>query len=180
MWSTSLSTDASGIHLQMQKCLQNTCWEWTGVPDQWKRIYRTTQNSVGMGKNRSVSRTGPALGWWGNWSRGLIPTSRQLSESEEKHLRLRVKQLLCSSLNRMGIRQSLLQPYTPWGRNAAPLKGRVAGSWSLGMWRNPRVRAAVDCREISQGDVREEIVGRNACGGKLGSHGSKVILLSHV
>ena len=42
------------------------------------------------------------------------------------------------------------------------------------------MRAAVDCREISQGDVREEIVGRNACGGKLGSHGSKVILLSHV
>jgi len=48
------------------------------------------------------------------------------------------------------------------------------------MWRNPRARAAVDCRETSQGDVRQEIVGGNACGGKLGSHGSKVILLSHV
>ena len=30
------------------------------------------------------------------------------------------------------------------------------------------------------GDVREEIVVGNACGGKPGSHGSKAILLSHV
>ena len=35
----------------------------------------------------------------------------QLSESEEKHLRLRVKQLICGSLNEMRIRQSLPQPY---------------------------------------------------------------------
>ena len=39
-WSTSLSSDTSGIHLQTQKCMQNTSWEQTGVPDQWKRIYR--------------------------------------------------------------------------------------------------------------------------------------------
>ena len=30
------------------------------------------------------------------------------------------------------------------------------------MWSNPRVRAAVDCRETNQVDVREEIVGGNA------------------
>ena len=47
------------------------------------------------------------------------------------------------------------------------------------MWRNPRVRAAVDCREMNLGDVKEETVVGNACGGKLGSHGSKEILLSH-
>ena len=41
------------------------------------------------------------------------------------------------------------------------------------------MRAAVDCGETDQGDVREEIVVRNACGGKLESHGSKAILLSH-
>ena len=34
---------------------------------------------------------------------GPIPTSGQLSESEEKHLRLRVKQLICGSINRMRI-----------------------------------------------------------------------------
>ena len=45
---------------------------------------------------------------------------------------------------------------------------------------NPRARVAVDCGETDRGDVREEIVGGNACGGKLGSHGSKAILLSHV
>ena len=47
------------------------------------------------------------------------------------------------------------------------------------MWNDPRARAAVDCWETDQGDVREEIVVRNACGGKPGSHGNKTILLSH-
>ena len=43
MWSTSLSMDTSGTHLQTQKCMQNTSCEWTGVPDQRKRIYRPFQ-----------------------------------------------------------------------------------------------------------------------------------------
>jgi len=43
-WNTSLSTDTSGIHLQTQKCMQSTSWEWTGVHDQQKRMYRPTQN----------------------------------------------------------------------------------------------------------------------------------------
>ena len=46
-WSTSLCMDTSGIHLETQKCMQNTSWEETGVPDHQKRIYRTKQNSVG-------------------------------------------------------------------------------------------------------------------------------------
>ena len=41
------------------------------------------------------------------------------------------------------------------------------------------MRAAVDCGEKEQGDVRKEIVVGNACGGKPSSHGSKVILMSH-
>jgi len=45
--STSLSNDTVGIYLQTQKYMKNTSGERTGVPDQWKRIYRTTQNSVG-------------------------------------------------------------------------------------------------------------------------------------
>ena len=47
------------------------------------------------------------------------------------------------------------------------------------MWSNPKARIAVDCRETDQGDVREETVVGNACRRKLGSHGSKVILLNH-
>ena len=47
------------------------------------------------------------------------------------------------------------------------------------MWSNLRARADVDCRETNGGDVREEIVVGNAGGGKPGSHGSKMILLSH-
>ena len=42
-----LSIDTSGIYLQIQKCMQNTSWEHTGVPDQRNRIFRTMQNSVG-------------------------------------------------------------------------------------------------------------------------------------
>ena len=41
------------------------------------------------------------------------------------------------------------------------------------------MRAAVDCGETDQGDVKEKIVVGHACGRKLGSHGSKVILLIH-
>ena len=41
------------------------------------------------------------------------------------------------------------------------------------------MRAAVDCGETVGGDVRGEIVVGNVGGGKPGSHGSKVILLSH-
>ena len=47
------------------------------------------------------------------------------------------------------------------------------------MWGNPLVRAAVDCGETNGEDVREETVVENAFGGKPGSQGSKVILMSH-
>ena len=47
-------------------------------------------------------------------ARGPIPTLGQLSESEEKHLKLRGKQLICGCLNGIRIRQSLLQPYITW------------------------------------------------------------------
>ena len=36
--------------------------------------------------------------------------------------------------------------------------GTVAGSWSLGIVEQSPVRAAVDCRETDQGDMREEFV----------------------
>ena len=35
---------------------------------------KTQENERTRGKARSVSRTGPALRGWGNWSKGLIPT----------------------------------------------------------------------------------------------------------
>ena len=47
------------------------------------------------------------------------------------------------------------------------------------MWSNPRRRAAVDCGEMDQGDVREETVVGKDCGGKSGSHGSEAIPRSH-
>ena len=47
------------------------------------------------------------------------------------------------------------------------------------MWSNPWARTAGDCRETDGGDVREEVVVGNACGGKVGSNESKAILLGH-
>ena len=41
------------------------------------------------------------------------------------------------------------------------------------------MRTGVDYGETDLREVREAIVMGNACGGKPGSHGSKVILLSH-
>ena len=48
------------------------------------------------------------------------------------------------------------------------------------MWSNPKVRAVVDCRGTDLGGVREEVVVGSVCGEESGSHGSKVIPLSHV
>ena len=80
----------------------------------------------------------------------------------------------------MRIRQSLPQPYISWTGTLAPWKGQQLGAGVWGVWSDPRARAAVDCGEKDREDVREEIVVGNAGGGKPGSHGSKVILLSHM
>ena len=115
------------IHLQTQECVQDTSesrQEYLTRGKEYTEPHKTRQDEGTRGKNRSVSRSGPALSGWGN-------TSGQLSESEEKHLRLRGKQLICDSVNGMRIRQSLLQPYMP-RTGAGPLEGAVAGSWSLG------------------------------------------------
>ena len=71
----------------------------------------------------------------GELKQGSNPHSGQLSESEEKHLRLRVKQLICGSLNGMRIRQSLPELYMPQTGTQVPWKALVAGSWSLGILR---------------------------------------------
>ena len=45
---------------------------------------------------------------------------------------------------------------------------------------NLRAKVAVDCGKKARGVVREEIIVGNAFGGKLGSYGGKVTLLSHI
>ena len=61
----------------------------------------------------------------GKLKQGSDPTSRQLSESEKKHLRLRVKQLISDSLNGMRIRRSLPQPYTPQAGTLVSWKAQI-------------------------------------------------------
>ena len=91
-----------------------------------------------------------------------------------KHLRLRVKQ------HKWNENQTVLpQPYIPRTGTQVPWKVQQLAAGVQGLWNNPRVRAAVDCRKMDRGDVREDIVVGNACGGKPGNHGSKAILLSH-
>ena len=115
--STFHSTDTSRTHLQTQKCVQNINWELTGVPDQRKIINRTTK--LGRVKELGVGGTGMLIGLdlpsvgGRTLSRCPTPTWGQLSGSEENYFRLRVKQLICGSLNGMRIRQSLPQSYTP-------------------------------------------------------------------
>ena len=75
-------------------------------------------------------------------------------------------------------RQSLQQPHTRGAGTWVSWKAPCLGAGVERLWSNPRARAAIDCGETDGGDVREEMVVGNACGGKPGSHGSKVILLS--
>ena len=101
----------------------------------------------------------------GEQKQGSDPHRGQLSESEEKHLRLRMKQLLCGSLNGMKIRQSLLEPYICRAVMRVSLKGQQLGAAVL-LLSNLRVRATVDCRGMDQGDVREEMMVGNARRGR--------------
>ena len=94
-------------------------------------------------------------------------------------MRLRVKQLVCGSLNGLRIRQSLPQPYIPQTGMQVPWKAQQLGAGVWVLWTEPRSWAAVDCGEMDREEGREEIVVGNACGGKPGSHGRKAILLSH-
>ena len=74
--------------------------------------------------------------------------ARQLSDSKEKHLRLRVKKLICGSLNGMRIRQSFPQLYIPWTGTLVSWKTQWLGAGVQGLWSNPRVRAAIDCGKM--------------------------------
>ena len=50
----------------------------------------------------------------GELKQGSDPHIGAIVESVKKPLRMRVKQLICGSLNGMRIRQYLLQPYVSW------------------------------------------------------------------
>ena len=74
--------------------------------------------------------------------------------------------------------QTVLATYIPWTERQVPQKAQLLGAGVEGSWSNPRAGAAVACREMDRGDVREEIVMGSACGGKPGGPGSKGILLA--
>ena len=127
MWSISPSMDTSGIHIQTQKCMQSRVDRSSWPAEKNIEPHKTWQDEGTRGKNRSDSRTGPTLDELGNWSRCLIPTLGQLSESEEKHLRLRVKQLICGSLNGIENQTVLAAAIHTPDRNASHLKVQRQG-----------------------------------------------------
>ena len=65
---------------------------------------------------------------------GLIPTLGLLSESEEKHLRLRVKQQICGRLNGMKISPCFSHTYSGQGHR---YPGRCRG-WDLEFREQPQ------------------------------------------
>ena len=172
--------DASGIQLKMQTISQNTGWEWAGVSDHQKGIYRSTQYSVGWGKEgkkRRVSRTGAATEararslHWGNYL-GRGEAFEATGECSSWPVRVW-----------MGWEphiQSLPQAYILFTGMQVPWNMRCLGARVKGLESNPKVRSAVDCGEMPHGDVREEIAVGNTFGEKLGGHGGKVTQLSHM
>ena len=141
-----------------------------------------------MGQKR-VSGPGPALGGWGTEAgarsqRGCPWRLRKLFRGQrEKHLRLRVKQLICESLNGMRITETILAAAicSPGrGMQGRKSPGRCrAGSWSAGIVERFGVSSAVDCGGEARGDVREEVAVGHACAGHPGSRGGRAILQSH-
>lgn len=69
-------------------------------------------------------------------------------QGTEKHLRLRVKQLVCEHLNGMRIMETILAAAIQFPRegcrDAFPLGGTGLGAGAQGSWRDPGVRSAVD------------------------------------
>ena len=90
--------------------------------------------------NRSFSRTGPALGGWGNLSRGQILRSGQLPESEEKHFNAE-SETAAQWQPKWNKNQTVLSSavYT-LDRDIDPLEGATAGSWSLGILEKSQVK----------------------------------------
>ena len=80
-----------------------------------------------------------------------MPTLGQLSEPDQKHVRLKLKQLIPGRLNGMRTRQSFPQPYIPQTGTQVPWKAHRLGAGAWGLWSDPRARAAVDCARHSEG-----------------------------
>jgi len=179
-WSTSLSTDTSGIHLQTQKCMHNTSWERTGVPDQRGRIYRTMQNLVGWRKkNRSVSRTGPTprrveeLKQGSNpymgavvWVRGEIFKAESETADLWQPKWNENQTVLAASIHTAD-------------RDTGPLEGAAAGSWNLEIVEQSHSEGCCWLwRDRSRG-YEGRHCGEKCLWWKARQHRSEAILLSH-
>ena len=120
--------------MTIRKQYVETCKTWQDDGNKRKKQNTHTHTHT----NTGVIRLDQPLMVWGNWSGSLIPTLGQLSGAEEKHWRLKVKQLICDRLNGIRIRQSLLQPYVSW------IWRQVPSGWEL---------ECRDCRTIPEWEL---------------------------
>ena len=84
-----------------------------------------------LGKNSRVGRTGPALGRWGNWSRGLIPTWGQLSD-QRRNIKAESETAELWQPKWKENETVLDAAIHTLDRDTGALEGAVAGNWSLG------------------------------------------------
>ena len=66
MWSTSLSMDTSGMHLQTISACRTPAESGQEYLTSGKEYTEPCNTTKEGGGNRSLSRPGPALGRWGN------------------------------------------------------------------------------------------------------------------
>ena len=91
-----------------------------------------------------------------------------------------VKQLICDSLNGMRVTQTVLAAAIHiLERGASPLESTATWNWSIEVGEQFQGKVCY-CRRQPKGTwERRSIVVGNACEGKPGKHGGRVILLSH-
>ena len=181
-WSTSLSTDIRNapsdteVHAEHQLRVHRSTWP----------VQKNIQNHAKLGRMKELGeKTGVFVGldlpsagggteagvrspiWKIVWVRG--ETFKAESETDDLWQPK-------SNENQTVLATAI---YTP-DRNAGHLEGTAAGSGSLGIVEQSQGESCHWLREMDWGGVGEEIMERNTCGGKWGTHGSKVILLSHM
>lgn len=162
----------------MQKISQSTSWELKGASDLQKGIYRSMKNWIGV-KKEGGEWAGPNMHPKGREAESGVRSLYQCSQFGQRGGiwgTWIMKQLICDWMEWESHRQFIPCPYIPQIGHS-PQECVAGRSWSIGIGEQFHSR---DCCWW-QGDGprcgRETVVG-NAFGGKLGSHGVRVWLLS--
>ena len=191
MWSLSLFTSASRIHLQMEQFSQSTGWTLAEDLEHWKGQERLPLNWIGWKKEegkkkRRGSGTGPAT-LVGSWGRGEVPASREapslmgkLFGTEGEHLRL-LEEGEMTRLWQTGQSETYTVCATALRTPDWNMSASVHEGWELeceDLRANPGRELPLAVRRQPEGMGRGKSTTGNAYGGNLVCHRSKASLLS--